>query len=576
LRSLLLIWCLLFSFCSLSGQNVRFYAATDASVSDPSNREYQVIANSIFEVSFTIENGQGTGFKSPDFGGLQVVQGPATSQQVSIINGRKSEKRSYTYSITGSNTGKYTIGSATITVNGKEMKTRPFNIVVIKGRESIDDQKETLILAQVSDSTAYLGQQIILQYRLVTQENIKSYEPVSNFEFEGFFVQELDDISRRTERMIINGEEYYSTVLEAVSLFPQQTGTYTIPSVAIRVGIPRASRRRSLFSFQEYDYKIVNSEAVTIKVEELPEGAPSSFSGAVGNYTASFKIDRRTLSTDQTLTMRVNIRGDGDSKHIIPPAMDLGVDFEVYEPNTVKDDSYIAGGEVVHYKEFEYLIVPRNEGRKTFMPEFTYFNVDSNDYVSINPDRPFSITVTPGSHIGLNVDAVNDRNLQPNKPSSLKTGKNWGFAGSMAHISLISLAFLGILGMTTHQFMKRRDELLDPAIKARRAAHKRAVAQMKEVKVFLDQQDERGFYNEISRTLLHYLEDKLNISTGSLTRDNLVEELSQNGITSNAIEGVSEILKHAEVSLFAGGKAGNLQNMYDRTLNIIEDIEANN
>ena len=572
----MVIWVLISGISLLDAQDVRFYAATDASVSDPTKREYQVIANSIFEVSFTIENGKGTGFRPPDFGGLNIVQGPATSQQVSIINGRKSEKRSYTYSIAGAKPGSYTIGAAEIQVNGKILNSRPFTVVVIQGRAGEDNQKETLILAQASDTTAYLGQQIILQYRLVTQENIKSYEPVSNFEFEGFFVQELNDVSRRTERMIINGEEFYSTTLEAVSLFPQQTGTYTIPSVAIRVGVPRPSRRRSLFSFQEYDYKIVNSQPVTIKVDELPVGAPLSFSGAVGNYTASFTIDRRTLSTDQTLTMRMNIRGDGDSKHIIPPVMDLGEEFEVYEPNSVKDDSYVAGGEVVHYKEFEYLIVPREEGRKSFNPEFTYFNVDSNEYVTIRPDRPFTIAVTPGSNIGLNVDAVNDRNLSPNKPSSIKSGKNWGFAGSFAHISLISLAFLGIIGMTTQKYLKRKDELLDPAIKARRAAHRKAVTQMKEVKTYLDQKDERGFYNEITRTMLHYLEDKLNISTGSLTRDNLVEVLSENGITTSTLENISEILKNAELSLFAGGQAGNLQNMYDRTLSIIEDIEANN
>lgn len=576
MKILVTIWVVISSISLLDAQQVRFYAATDASVSDPAKPEYQVIANSIFEVSFTIENGKGTGFRPPDFGGLNVVQGPATSQQVSIINGRKSEKRSYTYSITGAKTGTYIIGAAEIQVNGSTLKSRPITVVVIQGRADEDNLKETMILAQASDTTAYLGQQIILQYRLVTQENIKSYEPVSNFEFEGFFVQELDDISRRTERMIINGKEYFSTILEAVSLFPQQTGTYTIPSVAIRVGVPRPSRRRSLFSFQEYDYKIVNSQPVTIKVEELPEDAPSSFSGAVGNYTASFTIDRRTLSTDQTLTMRMNIRGDGDSKHIIPPVMDLGADFEVYEPNSVKDESYVAGGKVVQYKEFEYLIVPKKEGRKQFNPEFTFFNVDSNEYVSIRPDRPFTINVTPGSKIGLNIDSVNDRNLSNNKPSSIKSGKNWGFYGSFAHLSLISLAFLGIIGMTTHQYLKRKDELLDPAIKARRAAHKKAVAQMKEVKAYLDQKDERGFYNEITRTMLHYLEDKLNISTGSLTRDNLVEVLSEKGITTSTLDSISEILKNAEVSLFAGGQAGNLQNMYDRTLSIIEDIEANN
>ena len=573
-------WIYMFLFSILyvataTSQQVRFYAATDASVSDPSRRAYQVLTNSIFEVSFTIENGQGSGFTAPNFGGLQVIQGPSSSQQVSIINGRKTEKRSFSYRVTSNKTGSFTIGSAQIRANGKLLNTRPFIIQVVQGKQNTSDLK-TSIIAQPSDSTAYLGQQIILKYRLVTQENIKSYEPVSNFEFDGFYVQELDDVSRKTERLIIDGEEYYSTVLEAVSLFPQQTGTYTIPSVAIRVGVPKPSRRRSLFSFQEYDYKIVNSQPITIQVDELPPGAPLSFSGAVGNYTANFKIDRRSLSTDQTLTMKVNIRGDGDNKHIIAPIMDLGDEFEVYEPNNVKDDSYVAGGKVIHYKEFEYLIVPKEVGRKSFNPEFTYYSVDSNNYVTIQPDQPFRISVSQGSNVGLDVQTVIDRNLLPNKPSSISSGKKWGFVGSFGHIGLLSLAFLGIIGMTTHQFILRRDELIDPAIKARKAARKKALAQLVAAKEYMEANDERSFYNEITRTLLHYLEDKLNISTGSLTRENLVSVLTDQSIDGDSIQRLQEILKNAEISLFAAGSTGNLQSMYDNTLNIIEDIEANN
>jgi hypothetical protein len=574
LRQLAIYVLLIMTSGVVLGQNVRFSAATDASVSDASKREYQVLQNSVFEISFTLENSQGTTFTPPSFGGLQVISGPSSSTQVSIINGRRSEKKSYGYNVMGVNPGTFRIGPATIKTAQGTLSSDPFTVVVTKANPADVSEKKTNVEAVASDTTAYLGQQIIVKYQLLTQENIKSYEAITDFDFDGFFVRQLDDVSRRPQRIIRDGQEYFSTILEAVALFPQQTGTYTIPSVAIRVGVPKPSRRRSLFSFQEYDYRVINTQPLKIEVLDLPPGAPASFSGAVGKYEASFEVDKKTLSTDQTLNLKLGIRGDGDTKYIIPPAMNLGDKFEVYDPNILRDESYISGSEVINYKVFEYLIVPKEQGAYTINPEFSYFNVDSNKYFTVYPPSPFRLRVTQGQQIAADLTSINNRNLRPYKPASELTERNWGFMGSTTHLSMLSLLFLGIIGMMSHQYLLKKDANLDPALKARRKARKVAIKRLATARQYLDTGNERSFYDELSKTILNYLEDKLNIRTGSLTRDNLTTVLTEKGCPEAALNNITDLLKNTELALFAGGSSADMQVMYDKAQSIIEEMEA--
>jgi hypothetical protein len=564
----------LFVIGQITAQNIEFYAATDAPVLDASSKQYQVLQNSQFQVSFIIQNGQGTSFQPPDFKGLAVISGPMSSTEVSIINGRRSEKRSYIYTIVGSRVGQFEVGKASIQTSKGTLTTNPFTVVVVKGNDSVDAAAgKTFVQVELSDSTTYIGQQIIMELKLYTRENVKSYEAITDFNYDGFYVRNLNEFSRKSAKMIINGQEYFSTTLKAVALFPQQTGTYTIPSFAVRVGIPRASRRRSLFTFQEYDYKVINTGTRTIEVDDVPLGAPLSFSGAVGKYTASFSIDKRSVSTDDNITMIMEIRGDGDGKKIISPMVDFGENFEIYEPNLLRDEDYVNGGRVVNYKSYEFLIVPRKAGNYRLGPEFTYFNVDSNEYVTIGKKPEFKVNVVSGSSEVSDLSTLENRNLVPDLPTNKRTKPAYGFVGSPWHIGLIFFLGLGLLGMISHQLYLQKLAGIDPSIRKRKKANKVALKRLEAAKVYLDQDNERAFYDEISKAVIKYLENKLTIATGSLDKGQLIATLQKEGVSSQTGERLSQLIQKAEIALFAGGTTGQMDNMYQNALDIIGEIE---
>ena len=80
-----------------------------------------------FRVQFTVNTQNVSHFSAPDFKGFEVIYGPATSSQSSfqMINGRTSQSSSiiYTYVLLAGNSGTFTIGSASVQVDGKTPKT---------------------------------------------------------------------------------------------------------------------------------------------------------------------------------------------------------------------------------------------------------------------------------------------------------------------------------------------------------------------------------------------------------------------------------------------------------------------
>ena len=142
-------------------QDVNFYASADAK---------EVVKGGYVEITFTLENAEGSNFKPPSFRGFKVVSGPSSSSQISIVNGRRSQKISFGYTLLAEALGNQSIGAATINVRGRSYKTKPITVRVVKGSAKVAAEGENPIFIKLeqSDSTVYKGQQITLKYVLLS------------------------------------------------------------------------------------------------------------------------------------------------------------------------------------------------------------------------------------------------------------------------------------------------------------------------------------------------------------------------------------------------------------------------
>jgi len=559
---------ILLSAGALSAQTT-FEATTDAR---------RVLENSYFEVTFTLSNAQGGQFSPPSFEGFLVVSGPSRAISTSMINGQVSRMQAYSYTLKPRRTGTLTIGSASINVNRTILRTKPLTIEVVKGRKGDPEAAEQVFIrAEPSTETAYVGQQILLDYKLYTTLDVESFNILEESGYQGFFAQDVRRFNGRVMREVINGVQYTTKVLKRIALFPQQTGQLTIEPMNVQLGVVKegAKRSRSFFFTPEVRPYPAATETVNIEVLPLPAGAPESFTGAVGDYKIRPDLSSKTATTDDALTFILTVRGSGDIKRVEAPKLDLPEGFEVYEPKVVEETNLELNASIEGKKIFEYLLLPKVPGDYEFTPKFTYFSPDSAKYVTL-ADQSFSIYVKQGTgQPGRATASLNEtEDIGPLMLNPRLTPTRTPFLGSALFWGLLAaplLLFGGLLGWRRH---RARQDDIDPNERRMQAARGVAQERLSLAKSHLKAGDSRAFYDEVSKAILGYVGDKLQIPRSSMSKSSLRQRLQELDLDESLIDTVMSIVQNCEMALFAGqADAGKMETVYERATQAIAGME---
>ncbi|RMG77921.1 MAG: protein BatD, partial [Bacteroidetes bacterium] len=541
-RILALLWILpLLAF----GQNeARFEAWSDAR---------KVVEGNYFEVSFTLKNASGDNFTPPDFGPFTVISGPNSSMSTQIINGVISRQMGYSYTLLATRPGKFTIGPATIRVNGKTLKTSPLQIEVVKGQKgqktTADPESEAFIRAEPSTTDALIGQQILLDYKLYTTVNIDAYAPLEESDYPGFYAQEIKRYNNRVMREVINGVQYTTKVLKRVALFPQQAGILSISPMRMRLEIVTGEGRQFGFFFRNNTVPvIVRTPEVEIKVHPYPADAPPTFTGAVGLYAFQASVDNQFLTTDDALKIKMLINGNGDIKRLQAPPTGLPRDsFEIFEPKVLDERIFENQGELNGRKIFEIAAVPKFPGRYTFRPKFTYFDTDSLKFVTLQ-SGPFNLIVRQGSGTTTAAPTTTDDQQPRADIRFIKTQTHLRtasppFYGSRLFYLLLGLPVLFLAGAALYRQILEKQSRLDLGTIRRRRANRIALKHLKTAQKHLQNGQSQPFYDEVSRAFLGYVRDKLNIPTAELTKENVREKLEKLEVATPQIERFMKIIQ---------------------------------
>jgi len=543
----------LFFACSIVfSQQAKFTATTDAT---------QIIEGGYVDITFTLENAEGNSFKPPKFNDFDVAGGPSTSTSMTIINGRVSQKMSYTYNLIAKKQGKYTIGPASIFVGSNNLKSNPVNIEVLKlkekekradGTNAIED---IFVELELSDSTTYIGQQITANYILYRNKDVRSADFVTEPSYDGFYAKRLRGSGDRGVRIVIDGVQYVKSTIRSEAIFPQQTGTFTIDPVYINLGLPIKDGRRNSFFF--------NTRTKNFRVN------------TIGKYTMSCQIDKRNISTDDALTITMTINGVGDGKFIEAPTQTHDA-FDFYDPNVIHDETVERSDQLRVQKMFEYLVVPKRKGRFFIQPEFSYFDTDINDYVTLKSSR-FDVNVLQGSGtqtaVKLDKDNLQDIMGISNSTSLYKTYKP--FFGSIPHVGLLSLPFLSLVGMFIYKRKLVKEAGIDPALRRRSAAQTLAMQRLVAAEQEMRANQSMPFFEEISNGIFGYVSDKFSISPAEINKEIIIETLLQNNIESNKVEDFKTLMNKCQMALYAANTDTDMNAIYNEAVDLISHIETN-
>ena len=576
---------ILLSFCALSISvfargKIRFEARTDAR---------QIVLSGYFTATFTIYNAEGTDFRPPSFKDFNVLSGPSLESSFKFENGKRTESKGMSYQLQPKRVGKFTIGPATINVNGKILKTRPFQIEVVKGRNSNATTREDLdaeigsevfIKAEVNTTEARIGEQIILDYKLYTTRDIESYNLITESEYAGFFAQDVRRFNSRVIKEVFEGKQFSTKILKRVALFPQQAGKLTIDPMVMQLYINAESpnQRRSIFFLPKMTPVRVNTDELQISVKSLPGDAPPTFTGAVGKFYIVVNINRTKVTTDDAVLLRMDINGNGDIKKVQAPPLLVSDNFEVYDPKVLEENNYENNGQYNIKKTFEYTILPKEPGNFDLSAAFTYFDTDSLQFVTLNSDT-FQIEVGKGV-----LGKKRTPQFVESTPSSedirfikLETSlkkKDDTFFGSGLFWTFFVFPLLLLAGVVVQKQILYSRSNIDIAALKRRKAKKIAQKRLALSKKLLDNNDSKAFYDEVSKASFGYVCDKLNISLSDLTKDNVIEKLKTLHVSDESITRFMKTIQTCEMALFAGkDNAAAMNETYDAAINVISKIE---
>lgn len=565
---------LFFSAGTLSAQNdpVSFEASIDAR---------QVLLNSTFEVIFTLRNAEGENFSPPDFSEFEVIAGPSRSVRTSIINGRVTREMGFSYTLQPRHAGQLSLGQASIRVSGRTLRTSPLTVNVVEGSDIADGNQAYFIRAEVSKENAFIGEQLLLDYKLYTTVEIDGINVLEEADYNGFFAREIRQFDTRVIREVVNGRQYVTRVLKRMVLYPQQSGKLTIAPYRLMLGIVLEGQEdRGFFFRRRLRQETAATNAVTIEVRSLPQPPPANFTGAAGSFQLSSALSRNDISTNDAVTLQVRIAGAGDLMRIQPPALQVPDGLELYDPKVLTQEWSESATDITGFKVFEYILVPQRAGRYTIQPTFTYFNVDSARYATLRGDE-YTLFVRQGSEdppltsegeaIAETEDATS---LRPFHPRVRLRRQPNDLLGSSIFWGLTSLPFL-LLGLA-YLYAYRRERLagIDPAERRRQQARRVAQQHLRTAEQHLQAGNSRAFYDEVTRAMLGYVTDKLQIPRADLTKQNVRQRLLQIGTTEEQADGFVGVLQNCEIARYSGGdNAAAMRDTYEDAVRILAEVE---
>ena len=568
----------------------------------------QVAVGEQFRLSYTVNTDDAKGFRTgniPD--AFDVLMGPSTSTQSSfqMVNGHMSSSASitYTYILSATKQGSFTIPAAHVTVDGKNVSSNEVHIKVAgevkNGQQGHQQQSSTGevraagsaisgsdLFIKVTASKQHVREQepILLTYKVYTLVGLTQLNG-KMADLKSFYTREVPlPLEKQFKVEMLNGKPYRTVTWQQYVMFPQATGKLEVPSLTYEGIVVQQNRNVDPFEaffnggsgYVEVK-KQIKAPGITIQVDPLPQ-RPANFSGGVGKYSISATIDQKEVKANDPIKLRVVVSGSGNMKLLKQPEVKFPKDFDHYDAK-VTDKTQLTTNGLEGSIIYDFLAVPRHQGTYEIPAiEYTYFDTQSNQYKTVKSES-FTLQVAKGSGSSSAAYTGQEDIKQLNSDIHyIKTGSTRQhavgdfFFGSTEYWVTLAVLFLGFVSLFVifrQRAIERADVVKQRAGKANKVATKRLKKAAKLMKA--GQQGE--FYDEVLRALWGYLGDKLNLPVEQLSRENISQQLAGRNVSEETIQQFLGALDECEYARYAPGDAkGNMNKVYDMAMTAITQI----
>ena len=550
---------------------------------------------------------------------VTVVWGPqkGSSRNVQIVNGKttRSSQTFYTYILQARKTGTITIPSAVAKVKGEELRSKPVTIQVVddggssaagstasqepsqaggqqQARQATSNQGDIFLRLSLSRTSVVVGEPITATLKIYNRTNLVDFENARFPTFNGFWSQEVDSPTNiEFKREQVDGTMYNSAILRRWVIIPQKAGDQTIDPAEI-VCLVNVQQRRSTGSifddFFNSDFittrQRVSTKPATVHVSALPGGAPASFGGGVGEFQVQARLSKDSLKTHDAASLIVTVSGKGNVALLEAPKLSFPPDFEVYDVKTnVNTDKSGTSGS----KTFEFPFIPRSPGNFEIGPvQYSYYDVKQRKYHTASTAvLPLAVARSASSASGapqqgntLVVDRKGVKNLGEDirfirTKTSLGTDKGFFVYSPLWWGAILALLAIGAgiwLG-----FRKMAARRADVTGNRNRRATRQALKRLAQAKDFLDKNLYTAFYEELHRSLIGFVGDKLAMDMADQNKENIEASLIAGGVPEATAKDFTELLDACEYARYSPDSGHEAMNAhYEKAVSTITAIDS--
>ena len=484
------------------------------------------------------------------------------SSQFQIINGRASSSVSYSYAVTASQPGEYTLPAVRVVADGQTLTSQPVKLAVGKGDDRL---AQVAFLRLVAPKTeAFVGEALLLEIQLFARAGRLVQPP--QLKGEGVTIGKLAQVG--AAQVLTNGIAYQLVTYRVPVTFVK-TGDFALSAgdCLLDVQFRRQPRRSDPFGlglddfFGEVQRLTLASEPVTIKVRPLPsENVPPDFTGAVGDFNLSASLSTNTVTAGDPLTLTVQIAGRGPIESLRWAPSGAWTGFKTYAPSmSVKtaDDLGLSG-----VKTFEQAVIAESVLVKEIPPvTFSFFDPQKGRYRTLtHPAMP--ITVKPAALAPAQPVVVAARNpTRPDEKPATDIVHIKTRPGTFAQVapplierpwflalqSLPVLAWLGALA-----WRRRADRLArNPRLRRRQQVIRLVSEGLIELNRLAAQNRNEDFFAAVFRLLQEQLGERLDLPASAITEAVVEERLEPLGLDAPLLTSTRELFQLCNQARYA-------------------------
>ena len=521
------------------------------------------------------------------------------------INGNRDSYDTFSYIVTPTQAGQFTIPALTANVGGKQLASQPLKLTVNKpgapppAGANTDSQIAFARLA-LPKKEVYAGETITADLQLFYRQDTQlARDPqITGTPADGLTVGK---IAGGNQTLVQIGNAVFNVIPAKIALTANKTGALHVGPVTISLVLLVPSNDRQSdpiwdpFGMMRRSVQKQFSVATdTLDLNSLPLPAanvPTNFNGVVGDFTMTVTAGPTNVTAGDPITVRVQISGCGAFDGVKLSDQSGWGDFKLFQPTakfTPADQLELSGA-----KTFEEIVTPQNSGVHELPPvSFSFFNPDDGQYHTLTqPAVPLVVkaagaTPMPAIAAGRNATPENQapQDILPIKEklgtiAQIPVGRDSVEPLIAKPVFLITQSVPVLAFLAAFAWRKRADNLANnPRLRRQRAVAQLVRDGLNDLKQFAAENKSEEFFALLFRLLQEQLGERLDCPASAITEIVIDEHPVLRGAPKMTLDALRELFQLCNQARYAPVRGASELNSVaaklEQTLGELQEVKA--